>query len=115
MAADEMFGSAARTAGDLAGVFEYDGETGYFYLYDLHGKEGHKVAAAIQVVSGSPDFHKEDVAIRWDASERMVGLFIKQQLWAVFDGKTRVKYGGNYQDNTQPSMPEAIVCAFESK
>ena len=28
----EMFVSAIRSSGDLAGIFEYDGETGWFYL-----------------------------------------------------------------------------------
>jgi uncharacterized protein len=40
MAADEIFESASRAAGDLAAVFEYDGETGYFYLYELQTGTG---------------------------------------------------------------------------
>lgn len=31
MTNEEMFDSSTRSKGDLAGVFEYDGETGYFY------------------------------------------------------------------------------------
>ena len=30
----DIFDSSIRRAGNLAGVFEYDGENAYFYLYD---------------------------------------------------------------------------------
>jgi hypothetical protein len=115
MAANEMFESSFRTTGDLAGVFEYDGETGYFYLYETKSAGGQKVAAAIHILTGSPDFREEDVNIHWDSSERIVGLFIKQRLWAAFDEKTRAKYGGNYRADTLPTLPTEIVCAFDSK
>lgn len=115
MAANEMFVSALRTTGDLAGVFEFDGVAGYFYLYETKGAEGRKVVAAIQVVTGSPDFRQEDVTIRWDASERIVGLFVRQRLWAAFDGDARAKYGGNYRADTQPLIPAEIVHVFESR
>lgn len=114
MAANEMFESTLRATGDLAGVFEYDGETGYFYLYETKRDDGQKVAAAIQVFTGSPDFQEEDVTIHWDASGRMVGLFIRERLWAAFDAETRVKYGEKYRANTQPSIPAEIVYTFES-
>jgi hypothetical protein len=42
MSANEMFESASRANGDLAGVFEYDGETGYFYLYETKETRGKK-------------------------------------------------------------------------
>ncbi|WP_286203065.1 hypothetical protein [Rhizobium lusitanum] len=29
---DQLFESAVRSSGDLAGVFEFDGDVGYFYL-----------------------------------------------------------------------------------
>lgn len=115
MSANEMFESAIRTNRDLAGVFEYDGETGYFYLYEAKGDEGQKVIAAIQVVTGSPDFQEEDISILWDNLERTVGLFIRGRLWAAFDGTSRAKYGGNYRANAQPSIPEEVVHAFERR
>lgn len=40
-----IFESATRSAGDLAGVFEHDDDTGYFYLYDLSRGEGQKSLA----------------------------------------------------------------------
>jgi|SRR5215471_7761908 len=113
MPTNDMFQSAVRPDGDLAGVFEYDEDTGYFYLYETKGNEGRKIVSAIQVIVGSPDFEEGDVTILWDVSEVMVGLFIKGQLWAVFDAKTREKYGGNYVANMKPLIPERVTRAFE--
>lgn len=113
MSASEMFESAVRAQSDLAGVFEYDGETGYFYLYDIKGDEGQNVIAAIHIVTGSPDFQEKDISILWDSSEKTVGLFIRGRLWAVFDVITKATYGGNYRANAQSSIPEKIAHAFE--
>jgi hypothetical protein len=107
-----MFDSALRSTGDLAGVFEYDGETGYFYLYEERGDKGRQVMAAIRVLTGRADFDEGDVAIRWDAGENSVGLFIRCQLWAAFDAKTGAKYGGNYRTGAQAEIPPQIVSAF---
>jgi hypothetical protein len=113
MTANEMFQSALQTGGNLAGVFEYDGDTGYFYLFEAKGDEEQKVVAAIPIVIGPPDFREEDVTILWDVAERMVGLFIRQQLWAVYDGMTKEKYGGNYRNNSTPLIPPDVAKAFE--
>jgi hypothetical protein len=100
-----MFDSCVRGRGDLAGVFEYDGETGYFYLYDTEGVEGHKVLGSVHVLSGEPDFTEEDVAIQWDAAEQRVGLFIRGALWAVF-AEDRTRHGGGYGAGATPQLPE---------
>jgi hypothetical protein len=113
MSASEMFEIAVRANRDLAGVFEYDGETGYFYLYEMKGDEGQKVISAIHLITGIPDFREEDISILWDSLERMVGLFIKGRLWAAFDAITKASYGGNYRENAQSLIPEKIAHAFE--
>jgi hypothetical protein len=105
MAIDEMFDSRVRTSGDLAGVFEYDGNTGYFYLYETGGEEDRKILDSIRIISGEPDFGEEDVAIIWDQGEQKVGLFIRGQLWAVFDRQQRAKYGGSYKPGLTPVLP----------
>ena len=61
---DEMFDSAVRSAGDKAGFFEYDGEVGYFYLYEPNGAPGKKVIGAIRVLTQAPDFEPADISIR---------------------------------------------------
>ena len=115
MAENEMFGSASSSTGDFAGVFEHDGESGYFYLYETPGDQGQKVRAAIRVMTGAPDFDSGDITIRWNAVENKVGLFIRSQLWAVFDAETGAKYGGNYRSGTRSDVPPGIIRAFEAK
>jgi len=105
----KIFDSALRSAGDMAGVFEYDGETGYFYLYDTRADQGHKVIDSIHVLSGRPDFTEADVTVRWDVSDGKVGLFICNALWAVFDSSHGTKYGGNYKAGKRPSLPPEAV------
>jgi hypothetical protein len=52
----EILKNATRSAGDLAGVFEFDEDTSYFYLYNTSGDAGQKVLGAIHIMSGTPDF-----------------------------------------------------------
>lgn len=113
----EMFESAVRSREDLGAAFEYDGETSYFYLMeDPHGdapsERGSRIIGHIFILNGTPDFRQEDVAVEWDRAERMVGLFIKGQLWAVFDD-TGAKYGGRYRTNGEPDISEEIAEAFK--
>jgi len=116
MTDDNMFESCARSADDLAAVFEYDGDSGHFYLYMTQDAQGQKIAGSIRVLTGMRDFEQEDVAIRWDENESHVGLFIRGKLWAVFDANTRAKYGGNYQVGMQPQIPaEAADCFTKEK
>jgi hypothetical protein len=65
----EIFDSAVRSRGDLAGVFEYDGETAYFYLYDQRLPKKHLVVDAIRITSRQPDFGKADIRVEWDSGE----------------------------------------------
>jgi hypothetical protein len=111
MAIHEMFDSSVRSAGDVAGVFEYDGETGYFYLYEMDGDQGQKILDSIHILSGEPDFVEADIWIGWDSEERKVGLFIGDVLWAVFDGCA--KYGGSYKPGARPSLPPEAEKGFE--
>jgi len=107
-----MFQSSTRSEGDLAGVFEYDGKTGYFYLYEAIGNEGQKVLGAIRILTIAPDFRESDLEVRWNCAERNVGLFIRGGLWAAFDGKTRAAFGGNYCAGAQAQIPPEIISAF---
>ncbi|NNM88459.1 MAG: DUF2251 domain-containing protein [Phycisphaerae bacterium] len=112
MAEEEMFVSAIRSIDDRAGVFEHDGDTGYFYLCETKAGKQLKVVAAIRVVIGEPDFGERDVAVQWDVKESKVGLFIRGQLWAAFDAATGAKYGGNYRHDSQANIPAEMVDAF---
>jgi len=111
----EILRNATRSAGDLAGVFEFDEDTSYFYLYNTAKDAGQKVLGAIHIMSGTPDFDAEDITIRWDHNETVVGLFIRSKLWAVFDSKTGMKHGGNYRARAQPNIPSEISSIFVNK
>lgn len=97
---------------DLAGVFEFDGDTSYFYLYKNSAEQDQRIIAAIHILSGMPDFEDKDIAVRWNPDEGIVGLFIRFRLWAAFNSKTLAKYGGNYKQNTLPNIPPQIVKVF---
>ncbi len=104
---NEIFDSSVRSAGDLAGLFEYDGETGYFYLSETKGAEAQKVIDSIHIVTGEIDFGEADIQIRWDALEQDVALFIRNKLWAVFDTVKKSKSGGGYIAGKEPpSVPD---------
>jgi hypothetical protein len=108
---DEMFDSSVRSKGDLVGVFEYDGETAYFYLYETGRECGHKVVGAIRIMSGDPDFEQADLVIHWDAGETKVGLFIRGELCAAFESNG-AKYGGDYRRGAQAQIPTEILLAL---
>lgn len=110
----EMFDSSVRSAGDLAGVFEYEDGSGHFYLYRTDGAANTKIVGAIQMLIEAPDFDQDDVSIRWDNQEGKVGLFIQGCLWAVFDGATGAAYGGSYRPGDTPRLPVEIARAFEA-
>ncbi|SRR6266700_3992608 len=102
---DEIFESAVSATGDLAGVFEYDGETSYFYLYRT-GEGDNTVIDAVHLLSGSPDFSGADIEIRWTSDQVKVGLFIRGELWAVFDVQRGAKDGGNYRPQARSQISE---------
>jgi hypothetical protein len=102
---EDLFDSAVRRAGDLAGVFEYDGETAYFYLYDIAHEQEHRIVDAIHVLSGEADLTAQDVDVRWDDAESRVALFLRETQWAVFNVITGEKHGGNYHPDAKPQIP----------
>jgi hypothetical protein len=77
-----IFESAVRAAGDLAGVFEYDGETAYFYLYRTG--DDPKVLGAIHVWSGATHIVSEDIVVRWSEEMNTVQLFVRGHFRAGF-------------------------------
>ncbi|HWE73849.1 MAG TPA: DUF2251 domain-containing protein [Stellaceae bacterium] len=104
----ELFASLVRSTGDIAGVFEYDGATGYFYVYRVAGDEDAKVLDALPIVSGEAPFTQADISIRWDNLETKVALFIRNVMWALFDCSSGQKFGGRYETNGSPDIPPNI-------
>jgi hypothetical protein len=113
MAAAEMFKSESRSLGDFAGVFEYDGEVGYFYLYADSQAAGQKVLDAIQILRGTTDLEANDLQIRWSSDETAVGLFIRGRLWAAFNVVDGCKAGGMYGgESARPNLPPTVKELF---
>lgn len=110
---NEIFESSVRTSGDFAGVFEFDGDVGYFYLYDTGAKDGSRIVTSVRVISGAPDFSKKDVAIEWDQEQRFVGLMIKRRLWAAFDCNEKLGAGEGYVIEGIPSIPLWMAEKFD--
>ncbi|RDS81978.1 DUF2251 domain-containing protein [Dyella psychrodurans] len=112
MTNNDIFESQVNSDGSRAGVYEHDDDVGYFYLYDLTRTEGQKVTAAIRVSVGPFRYSLDDLAIRWSGNERFVGLFIKNQLCAVFDAKSHEAFGGESEHSG--SIPESIKNTFKT-
>ena len=113
MAAAEIFDSAVRPAGDLAGVFEFDGNTGYFYLCNVIQHDRPVVLDHIHVYSGDVGLGAGDIEIRWDFSDTRVALFVRREMWAVFNCHTGQKHGGAYVEGGTPQIPAEE--AFEAR
>ncbi|MUV15284.1 DUF2251 domain-containing protein [Noviluteimonas gilva] len=111
----EIFESEVRSNDDLAGVFEHDGDTGYFYLYDLTKGESQRIIAALHMMSGTADFSADEVAVRWDQNEQFVGLLIKGKLWAAFEAEGSRPFDGGYGRVEKSEIPENIRALFEGK
>ncbi len=101
-----------RSFGDLAGVFEFDGETGYFYLYDQTREPTQKIIDQLRILNSKPAFTDHDVVIRWDDSEQRVGLLIWRELWAVFDAQAKRSYRGDYLPQARSTVPSEIARLF---
>jgi len=113
--AGDILKDATRSKGDCAGVFEYDGDVGYFYLYETPPDRDSKVTGAIHVLTGASDFDESDVEIRWNADETVVGLLIRQRLWAAFDSTSERAHGGDYRPNVDPILPVTIASCFQTQ
>ena len=111
---DEMYDSAVRASGDLGAFFEFDGETGYFYLAEVYGPESIRIVGYVHVFTGFPDFTESDVRVVWDDEELRVGLLIRNRLWALFD-EDRVPHGGGYGVVAEPRLPAGSREAFEPR
>lgn len=109
------FESSSRSSGDLAAVFEHDGETGYFYLFAPLAPGGHKVLGALRITSGLVSLGDVAVEIRWDASERVVGLFLGAEIWAAFDSSTGASFAGDYAAGVRPELPPRIGDALRAR
>lgn len=108
----ESFDSCVRADGDLAGVYENDGDTGYFYLYKADAPDGGRIIDAIQVEIGSPS--DSDVEVFWSSDQSLVGLKLGNRLVALFDCLTGDKYSRkDFQCSALP-LPGTVAARLRS-
>ena len=96
-----------------AGIFEFDGSAGYFYLYRQgdDGADGGSIEGAIRICGAPPPFAEEELEIRFNPVGDGVGLVVRGELWAVFyRGKM---YGRVYRDGAHSAVPEWLIRNFE--
>lgn len=105
----EFIESALRPDGDLAGVFEFDGETSYFYLWNSTLKDGKKILASICIDVAPSEIENSEVVIRWDENSKYVGLFFSRKLVAVFDDS-----GGRFFEGNFSTIPDSLSGVFNS-
>jgi hypothetical protein len=74
--------AAKQISGDLSGVFEYDGETAYFYLYAETGFSEPTILAAVHIQSGPINLERNEISVFWDDSNRVVSLSINGEVRA---------------------------------
>jgi hypothetical protein len=104
---DDLFIESMRPEGDFAGVFEYDGEIGYFYLYRLPGENGDgKIDGSIEIVKGKLTFEPNELEVRWSAEQDRVGLFIRGEVWALFNVKSGAAYGQPHTKTLASNVPK---------
>lgn len=76
--------------GDHSIVFEFDGETSYFYLATRHPEP--KILKAIHVRSGAPDFDESELQLAWDGPQGALG--IRGRIVAIYDVAKGTQEGG---------------------
>ena len=108
----EIFACNARQSGDLAGVFEYTDDAGYFYLYSTDCKGEDKVVDAIFIVSGKIDFSEDEINVVWSKDELMVALFIREKIYAVFDVGSKICYCEKFSKK-HSHIPDQIKNSFD--
>ena len=84
--------SSNRSAGDFVGVFEYDGETSYFCLYNEIEK---KILGAIPIKVEHPNVLRAQIDVRWDTSEKMVAVYIDESMCALFKVGNEISFENN--------------------
>lgn len=112
MKTEDIFESSVRSKGDLAGVFEYADDVGYFYLCRVDTNEGYRIIESLCVGSDFWEVAQSDVSVRWDAEELRTGLLVKGVLWAVFDSVSGRKYGSDYNRNRKSDVPPEVETHF---
>ena len=109
---ETIYLSSVRSGGDRGAVFEWDGATGRFYLCATAPVDAPQILKQIHIVSGRLEFSEQDLEIRWDARERVVGLLVHGRPWAAFDASSDSAFGGDYTATGNPDVPLALQASL---
>lgn len=104
---NDIFITSTRTKGDYSGVFEYDGETSYFYLYSLGNPDGKKIIGAIGLPYEITMDSEPDLSVRWNKQETKVGVFLRDNLLGLFNLGLNSEGSGDFKGITLPNIPDS--------
>ncbi len=108
---NDVFKSLVRDKGDLGGVFEYDGDTGYFYLYNLSASANSKIRGGICIFPGPTFVDESKISIKWNKRQNIVSLVIDGLIWAAFE-ENGTPHGGRYTEGRTSSVGQKIIEQF---
>ncbi|HEX6285643.1 MAG TPA: DUF2251 domain-containing protein [Pyrinomonadaceae bacterium] len=86
----------------LVGVFEDDGDTGYFYLYDVGGET---ILGDLQIYNDAKalKFDEHDVEVVWSSDEQKCGVRILNGMRGIIDVKGNMKVNSKLE--SRDSVP----------
>lgn len=89
----------------LEGVFEDDGETGYFYLYDENSR-GILDDLHIYTRAENIDVTENDVAVLWSADGSKCGVLIRHGMYGIFDIRSNRKIAVKFESTDSPPITD---------
>lgn len=89
----------------LACVFEDDGETGYFYLYDKNGR-GILDDLHIYTRAENIDITENEVAVLWSADGSKCGVLIRNGMRGILDIRRNRKIAVKFESPDSPPITD---------
>lgn len=104
----DVFVSSDSHSSDYSGVFEHDGDVGYFYLCRTAVGGESKIIESLCVMRGVQGLVESDFTVKWDRTGAKVGLFIRGVLWSLYDVTAKTKHGGLFAHGQRSTVPVGI-------
>ena len=110
---EETFYASDSPTSSFSGVFEDDGQTGYFYAYDRAAPDDARILDACHIYNVANVVDRDrpsEVAVIWTADGMKAALLINDYAHAVIDFGTRRAYcRTNFPPPTGPWRAEARI------
>lgn len=93
--------------GDLAGVFEDDGETGYLYLYEENGRG---IISHLHIYNRSSelDVGEDDVAVVWSTTGSKCGVIIGDGMRGIIDLESHQQMTTDFVSPDSPAISDPL-------